>query len=235
MPPLKRRGRTLLDLMWPDESQDYMMLAQKWSIDAVKIMMTASWEGYNDLVVSHLGEIDTSQAEDELERAITQLLEPCIRRRLSGDEPYYIQHGSYEFATRKPAPAQPPQYDIAFVLHENRKIMWPMEAKVLRSDGYVSRYIRDVREEFLTGRYAPFVNGGAMLGYLLEGLAINALENIEQQLGRSLNSFGEFDQNRHRVSIHTRLLERIEFASGSFCCHHLIMDMSCTVSGGQDA
>ena len=215
--------RTLLDLVWPNESQDYAELAQRWGDDAIEIMMTASWEGYSDLMKEWLGRIEVAQADEELERSISQLLEPCIRRHLSGDEPYLVQHGSYEFATRKPAPAQPPQYDIAFVLLENRKVMWPMEAKVLRTDNGVSRYVRDVREEFMTGRYAPFVNGGAMLGYLFTGSSVMALRNIERALGCSLNGFRHFDPSVHRVSVHNRELERSEFVSGSFRCHHLIM------------
>ena len=216
-------GRTLLDLVWPNESQDYVALARNWGDDALEIMMSASWKGYEDLVNEWLGGVDRAQADEELERTISQLLEPCIRRHLSGEEPYIVQHGCYEFATRKPAPAQPPQYDIAFVLTENRKVMWPMEAKVLRTDRAVARYVRDVREEFLKGRYAPFVNGGAMLGYLLSGLSTRALDNIEHALECSLERFRHFDQNLHRVSLHIRELEKKEFVSGSFRCHHLIM------------
>ena len=217
------RGRTLLDLIWPNESQDYRALAQSWSDDALEIMMTASWKGYEDLVKDWLKEIDTAEADEELERTITQLLEPCIRRHLSGDEPYFVQHACYEFATRKSAPAQPPQYDLAFVLMENRKVMWPMEAKVLRTDTGIGRYVRDVNQEFLTGRYAPFVNGGAMLGYLFAGLSVEALTNIERALECSLQNFRNFDPSVHRVSLHNRDLANIEFASGPFLCHHLIM------------
>lgn len=222
----KRRGRTLLDLMWPDESQDYMMLAKRWGNEAVEIMMTASWRAYKDLVTSYLGEIDATQADEELERTITQLLEPCIKKHLSGEEPYFVQHGCYEFATRKPAPAQPPQYDIAFVLYENTKVMWPMEAKVLRTERNVSRYVRDIEQEFLTGRYAPFVNGGAMLGYLFGGSTIKTLANIERQLGSPLMCFRKFDRNSHRVSFHKRCLKDSKFVSGTFCCHHLIMNLA---------
>ena len=218
-----RRGRTLFDLVWPNESQDYRALAKSWSDDALEIMMTASWKGYRDLAKDWLAGIDTAQADEELERTITQLLEPCIRRYLSGDEPYFVQHACYEFATRESAPAQPPQYDLAFVLRENRKVMWPMEAKVLRTDTRVSRYVRDVNEEFLTGRYAPFVNGGAMLGYLFTGSPVVALTNIERALGCSLQNFRSFDPSIHRVSLHNRKLVNIEFASGAFFCHHLIM------------
>ena len=223
MPVSRARGRTLLDLVWPDQSQSYIELAQRWSDNAVEIMMSATWNGYGDLRADYFHCIDTTQADDELERAVTQLLEPCIRNHLSGDEPYYVQHGCYEFATRQPPPAQPPQYDIAFVLTENRKIMWPVEAKVLRTDGNIAGYVRDVREEFLTGRYAPFVNGAAMVGYLFDGRTVTALTNIERALQCQLVPFRDFDTRVHRVSVHNRQLRNSEFVSGTFRCHHLIM------------
>ena len=185
--------------------------------------MNALWEGYNTLVIEFLSRVDKGQADDELERTITQLLEPCIRRHLSGDEPYFVQHGPYEFSTRRPPPAQPPQYDMAFVLTENSRVMWPMEAKVLRTERTISRYIRDVRKEFLTGRYAPFVKGGAMLGYLFSGSTVTALNNIERALGCSLSLFEGFDPNRHRVSVHNRSLSGSMLESGVFVCHHLMM------------
>ena len=94
-------------------------------------------------------------------------------------ESLYIQHGPYENATRLPAPAQPPQYDLAFVLYQDRKIMWPLEAKLLRSDATVAAYVHDIQNEFLTGRYAPYANRSAMLGYLLRGSPAKVFAKIE--------------------------------------------------------
>ena len=216
-------GRTILDLVWPNESQDYEELAEQWGEDAIEVMMAATWSGYKELVRELVGKIDKGQIEEELERTITQLLEPFIRRYLSGEEPYMVQHGCYEFATRMAPSAQPPQYDIAFVLVGNRKVMWPLEAKVLRTEGSIARYTRDIREEFLTGRYAPYVKGGAMLGYLFSGSSINVLNNIERALGCSLEQFRTFDPSEHRVSSHIRNLKNADFVSGIFRCHHLIM------------
>ena len=208
--------RTLYDLAWPSHEQDYADLAQRWGDDAVEMMMSVSWRGYEELVRTYFSRVDFTQADEELERTITQLLEPCIRQFLSGDEPYYVQHGCYEYATRAPAPAQPPQYDIAFVLIQNGRIMWPVEAKVLRTDARISRYVRDVKCEFLTGRYAPFTNGGAMFGYLFSGTSKSALDNIASRLGCPLVPFRGFDCNRHLVSEHyRRLLERKHSKAGA--------------------
>src|ERR1039457_4224810 len=114
----------------------------------------------------------------DLERSITQLLEPRIRDAMTGDEPYYIQHGSFERETMAPPPAQPPAYDLAFVLRADERIMWPLEEKGLETPGTLAEYEREVREQYLTCRYAPFTASGAMLGYLLSGMATDALARI---------------------------------------------------------
>lgn len=225
-----RRGRriegpphTPFDLRWPDTAE-YTELARMWSADAVERMLTAVWRGYDALVVEVLATIDMTKADEELERAITQLLEPCVRRQLSGDEPYYVQHGPYEYATRRPAPAQSPQYDLAFVLHQNPRIMWPLEAKLLRSDGTVAAYVQDLHNEFLTGRYAPYASSSAMLGYLLRGSPGKVFDNIETALACQLQPHPAFSTRHHRISDHSRNLTQADFVSGPFQCHHLILE-----------
>ena len=217
--------RTPLDLAWPRQEVTYADLAGAWGRDVFDEMLEVVWKGYDDLFTDVIRTLDITQADDELERTITQILEPRIRRYLSGDEPWDVQHGSYEYATRKPSPAQPPQYDIAFVLRRNPRIMWPLEAKVLRNDGVVGPYVRDVRQEFLTGRYAPHVDGGAMLGYLLRGCPETVFSGISDRLACRLQSLRTFDAGRHRVSVHQREIENPDFLSGTFWCHHLVMKM----------
>jgi hypothetical protein len=216
--------RTLLDLRWP-ETTEYVELARTWSEDAIERMLTAVWYGYDTFVVEVLAQIDITQADEELERAITQLLAPRIRRHLSGNEPYHIQHGSYEFATRLTAPAQPPVYDIAFVLYRDEKVMWPLEAKILRSDGAVAEYVKDVRRNFLTGRYAPYSTSGAMVGYLLHGSPERVFVNLEGSLACQLKPHLTFIRRHHRISDHRRHLQLTGCASSPFQCHHLIMKL----------
>lgn len=218
------QGRTPFDLQWP-EIAEYVGLARNWSEDAVERMLQTVWDGYDALAMDLLAQIDMNEAEEELERTITQLLEPCIRQRLSGDEPYYIQHGPYEYATRQPAPAQPPQYDMAFVLHQNRRVMWPLEAKILRSDNTVARYVKAVKCEFLTGRYAPYTSSAAMLGYLLQGSPARAFGKIGVALACAMRTHGSFNTRNHRISDHSRNLTQPGFASGPFRCHHLMMTL----------
>ena len=213
--------QTPFDLQWP-EIAEYVGLARNWSEDAIERMLRAVWDGY-DVLVTDLAQINMTEAEAELERTITQLLEPCIRQCLSGDEPYYIQHGPYEYATRQPAPAQPPQYDMAFVLYQNGRVMWPLEAKALRNDNTVADYVKAVNNEFLTGRYAPYASSAAMLGYLLHGSPARAFKNIEAALACTLYPLGSFSTRHHRISNHSRKPTRLRFSSGPFQCHHLMM------------
>ena len=146
---------------------------------------------------------------------------------MSGDEIYDVQHGRYEPETRAPAPAQPPEYDIAFFLKSNGRIMWPLEAKVMRSPANVAPYVKDITEEFLTGRYAPFSRSAAMLAYLLSGETTEVFPNIEKRLGAKLHPHPALHpEYAHQISNHRRVLPRPEWASGDFQCHHLIMRMT---------
>lgn len=160
----------------------------------------------------------------DLERSITQLLEPRIRQAMCGDEPFYIQHGPSERETMKAQPAQPPEYDMAFVLKADERFMWPMEAKVLETSGSVSEYVADVRDQFLTCRYAPFSSDGAMLGYLLSGAAADVFRNIEVKLPCTLEDNPVFSSRTQKLSHHRRSVPLGKLYSSVFRCHHLILD-----------
>jgi hypothetical protein len=160
----------------------------------------------------------------DLERSITQLLVPRIRRAMSGDEPFEVEHGPFERETMQPSPAQPPQYDIAFVLNTDERIMWPMEAKVLETSGAVAEYIKDIHEQFLTCRYAPFAGEGAMLGYLLSGTTSDAFQNIATKTPCSLKNHPAFSSRPQKLSSHTRTVPAGKIYSSKFRCHHLILE-----------
>ena len=176
------------------------------------------WRAYDDTQTSPL-QVDSR----DLERSITQSLEPRIRKVMTGDEPFFIQHGPYERETMQPPPAQPPQYDLAFILRANETVMWPMEAKVLETSGRVADYVRDVRHEFLTCRYAPFSDSGAMLGYLLCGNHNDAFHAIELSLGHTLQVVPEHSGRASRRSSHNRTVPSHKPYPPTFDCYHLIL------------
>lgn len=182
-------------------------------------MLGLIWRGYN-LMQSDKPVVDGR----DLERSITQLLEPRIARVMSGDEPFDVMHGAFERETMQPPPAQPPQYDIAFILRVDERIMWPMEAKVLETSGTVSEYIKDIHEQFLTCRYAPFSAEGTMLGYLLSGTTDDAFQNIAKKIPCELEDHPAFSSRPQKLSKHTRSVPSDKAYPSKFCCHHLILE-----------
>lgn len=226
LPGTSRHGITPYDLRWPD-TPEFTRVAAAYASEAIDRMLDVAWRGYELFTNDFLSHINIQQADAELERSITQSLEPCIRDCLSGDEPYDVQHGPYEYATRSPAPAQSPQYDIAFYLKTNQRVMWPLEAKVIRCPAMVALYVAEINNNYISGRYAPFSSSAAMIGYLLSGEPSEVRTNIEQRLGAKLHPHPKFYHERnHHISNHTRHLTDPSRASGAFQCHHLIMAMT---------
>lgn len=217
-----RRRPTILEVRLPN-TPDFVQLAKEWRGDASMILLTFVWDGYDLLRDEVLSQIDCSQAYEELERSITQLLVPRIRKHMTGYEPFSVEHSPYEYETRMPPPAQPPQYDIAFVLYDKPRIMWPLEAKILRSVRAVAPYVRDIKNEFLTCRYAPFSSEGGMLGYLLLGDPSTAFSRIEANIPCTLSHHPHFPNRNHKTSDHRRTVPSGRQYPANFRCHHLIL------------
>lgn len=208
---------------WPSSNSapdpTFVALACDWMSDPAQRLLGFVWTAY-DSMCAHPPVIDTR----DLERSITQLLEPRINDAMTGDEPFYIQHGSFERETMAPPPAQPPAYDLAFVLRADERIMWPLEAKVLETPGTLADYDRDVREQYMTCRYAPFSGSGAMLGFLLSGNPIDTLGRVAAKLGCTLEVVKEFLLRPHRVSSHHRSVPVGKMYPVDFECHHMILE-----------
>lgn len=198
---------------------NFVALAQAWMQNPTGALLGFLWSGYAKM------QADKPQIDGrDLERSITQLLEPRVQSSMTGFEPFYIQHGSFERETMLPSPAQPPEYDLAFILRANEQIMWPIEAKVLETPNAVASYVLDVTEQFMTCRYAPFSSSGAMLGYLLKGNADDAFASIAKKLACGLHPVPEHVGKRNRVSIHLRTVPSGKRYPAAFSCYHLIME-----------
>ena len=217
-----QRRHTILET-FQSAPLEFKHLVRKWRFDASTLMLGWIWAGYDLLVAEILSKADWHVAKDDLEREISQLLEIRIRRSMPQVTFCYIQHEPKERETRKPAPAQPPEYDLAFVLYSNERIMWPMEAKILKTDQQVDGYIKDIQNEFLTCRYAPFSDEGAMLGYMLSGLPDIVFLKIAEALGAKLKGHRDFPNRYHRISSHLRLVPKGKPYPKNFRCHHLMM------------
>jgi hypothetical protein len=197
----------------------FVRLARSWVKAPAHQFLGFIWLAYEDVIASK-PVIDGR----DLERSITQLLEPRVRDAMSGDEPFYVQHGPFERETMRLPPAQPPEYDLAFVLRADERIMWPLEAKVLEKPGGVTAYVRDLTDEYLSCRYAPFSDSGAMLGYLLTGKPEDALNAIAGRLGVALEEVTNLPMATNRCSKHARIVPTGKLYPPEFRCYHLILE-----------
>jgi hypothetical protein len=218
----RARGRTIGEVAWP-QTDDFCNIARRWQADASALLVGFVWKAYDVQRQAVLTAVNVQRADDDVERSITMYLAPAIRAAMDGHEPFYLEHSPFEEETRQPAPAQPPAYDLAFVQLANPRVMWPLEAKVLRTDRSVAAYVDDVREQFLSCRYAPFSSEAAMLGYLLAGTPSNAFAAIARSLECTLVPYAAAGGRDHRASTHTRAVPAGKPYPASFACHHLIM------------
>lgn len=212
----RRRSALEANLPVPGE---FVSLAKRWRDDAIEILLGYIWQGL-DALKSRGYSFDPDQ--ENIERTITQLLVPEIRDVMSGAEPYYVEHGPYEDETRITANAQPPAYDLGFILRANRRAIWPIEAKVLKTDGGVADYVQDIRDSYLSFRYAPFSSEAAMLGYLLSGLPARTLAKIAASLACEMDTHPAFLERHHGITRHTRVVPLGKAYPPGFMCHHLV-------------
>jgi len=214
--------QTYSERRWPDTPEFNSVLCS-WKAAGSIILLELVWKGYDGFCAEALAQVDCSEDDEGLERNITQLLEPKIRQLMTGYEPFYVQHGPCEYESRMPSPAQPPQYDIAFILWSDRRVMWPLEAKVLRTDGTVAEYIHEIQDNFLTCRYSPFSSEAAMVGYLLSGNSETVFGNIAEKGGWNLSPHVHFSDRDHRTSEHERKIPEGKSYPIQFRCHHLVL------------
>ena len=198
---------------------EFVSLAGRWCANQSANLLASVWQGYDLLSSEPPSRFDRR----DLERSITQLLELRIRKVMSGDEPYDVQHSPRERETMK-SRGQPPEYDLAYVLRADERIMWPLEAKVLETDGDVGEYIKDLKNEFLTCRYAPFSSEGAMLAYLLSGKPEIVFGNLATKIPCRLTAHQDSWGRHHKTSDQQRQVEKGKPYPKDFCCHHLIME-----------
>lgn len=201
---------------------DFVALAGRWCANYSTNLLSFVWQGYDLL----LKELPAGINDKDLERSICESLELRIRRVMSGYEPFDIQHEPSERETMLQPPARAKQYDLAFKLRAQEWIMWPLEAKVLETDGAVNDYKNDVNNEFLVCRYAPFSSEGAMLGYLLKGSVENVFRNLEEKIPCSLAAHPDFQNRPCKMSDHIRQVEAGKPYPANFRCYHLILEFS---------
>jgi len=223
---------TLSERRWPETPEFNAALRRLKAGSSIRLLELV-WKGYDALCAEVVSQVDCSQEDEHLEISITQLLEPEIHDAMTGREPFLVQHSPCEYETRRGSPGQPPQYDMAFVLRSNRRVMWPLEAKVLRTDGRVAEYVKEVNSNYLTCRYSPFSSEAAMLGYLIKGEPESAFYNIAEKGGWKLARHGHFSHRDHRTSDHNREVAEGKSYPIEFRCHHLVFRLQLQGSCGR--
>jgi hypothetical protein len=222
---LKRR--TLEKALYPNLPDPEFI--DRWARDYSDRIMEKVWEACDSLQTDLAdAKVDVSRKELlDLENSLTGMLVKKIRDVMKDYSPYWVDRESPERETMKETGGRPPTYDIAFVLNENQRLKWPLEAKVLEEDttSCLNAYVNDIDSDFLTCRYAPLSGEGAMIGYLLKGEVETVFGIIEKRLSCSLVSHSSFGNRNHKLSAHRRTHERcLQLKSpADFKCHHLIL------------
>ena len=204
--------------------EDFVELAKRLQPDAIHVMLGYVWQGYDRLRKGDRFEVrkDDSHLEDEITAALHVRIQDVIHET-DPYSPFAIMHQWLEGGQQK-RKGRPPQSDLAFrLLDGNVRSHFTIEAKVVRSDGAVSRYVREIGDNFLTGRYSTFSSEAAMLGYLLSGTAERAFHAIGEALQCELAVCASFPDRDHRYSCHPRDLGTTSGIASEFRCHHLLM------------
>lgn len=220
-----RERQTIGEVRWPHIGE-FEELARAWQADAITLLLGSIWDACDLLRKEVLLKVDCTQADRDLERSLTQYLEPRIHKVMPGDSPFYVAQGWHEFETAKKPKGQPPLPDISFVLWSNERISWPLEAKTLRTDEDVDKYVKELNDNLLSSRYGPFSSGGGMLGYLVAGDPGRAFSNITAQLCCELRVHPDFPDRDHRTSEHSRHVPSEKPYPSNFTCHHMILRLA---------
>lgn len=200
---------------------DFAMHIQSWQKDAISKLMGYVWTGTTSF--SDSLSIDLTGDFEHLERGLNQFLAQHIRDAMTDRLPYFLEHHPFEDQGRPSGGGQPKAPDFAFILRANPRATLPIEAKVLDTDGAVAEYVREISDNYLECRYAPFSSHGAMLGYLRKGTVERTLKSIESSMGCTLILLDALQQWRHHMSKHTRVSKSCQNCPKDFTCHHMIL------------
>lgn len=222
------RGCTILESAYPNPPEEFVKLAMQWRPDAIVFLIELIWNGCDRLIHGLLAQCDLNEADHDLERGITQELEIEINLLRPDYAPFIAQHERYEHATRRRRGSRGRrgrQYDIAFVWVDDRRLTWPIEAKVLRRPGGLADYLDSLRNRFLNCQYAPYSSQGAMLGFLFSGEPAAMFDALHEALRIVLRPHPSFLGRDHRTSEHIRQVPQGKPYPRDFLCHHLVLRM----------
>jgi hypothetical protein len=194
--------------------------AADWAAGSSIQALEWTWRGFDALRANVLSRVDMTQPLEQLERDLTSFHFQAIQQLWARETEGYSSISPVpewpEMETRSPAPAKPPAYDIAFVWNENKRVAWPIEAKVVPTTSTLAPYLGDTAK-FVNGTAAPLVGEGAQVAYLLSGTTSDFFSNLSGKLASPLQPVAKFSNRPHRLSQHTRA------TAPNLRLHHLAM------------
>lgn len=214
---------------WPEDPA-FKQLALEWTEAVSERILDWVWRAFDALRTGPMARVDLTEPLEQLERDLTDLhfieIQCLWARETCGYFAFSPGHEIPELESRYSAQAHPPAYDLGFVLYENPRIIWPIEAKVVQQPSVLRDYLTDVRNKFIAGIAAPFVDQAAMIGYLLAGTAREVFTGLETELSQTLNHPSVFASRPHRTSFHTRGRSPFGRDLPDLLLHHLVMTCS---------
>ncbi len=214
---------------WP-EDPDFKDVALEWAEAVSERILDWIWRAFDALRTGPITRVDLAKSPEQLERDLTDLHFREVQRLWAGETggiaTLYPDHEIPEYESRKPGPAQPPAYDLGFVLYANPRVIWPVEAKVVQKPSALSTYLNDVRGKFIAGVAAPFVGQAGMIGYLLAGTGREVFSALELQLSQTLKHPSVFASRDHRTTFHARGKSPFGRDLPDLLLHHLVMNCS---------
>jgi hypothetical protein len=227
---MSRRTSTILDDLFPDTLPEFMAIADAWPKHVVVEMLTLVWGAFDNLKKSpNFRSLDFSKDYAQLERSLTDLHMSEVTllwKRGSGFESFIPHHEPWEFENLSDRSARPPSGDIGFVMRENRRFRWSVEAKVLKSSTDTARYLNDLKK-YLEGKASPLAIEAALAGYLLAGKPEDFLRAIQAEMRTPLKSIAAFSKRAHRVSEHHRDKSKLpRHTPTKFICNHLAFSLN---------
>ena len=205
---------------------DFVTLARQWRSDAIEILLQYIWQGFDRLA----GEaFDITDSDENLEDDITFAACCRIQDGMPRLSPFCLIHQPRERERRKKK-GQMPTSDLGFrVRGGNIRSHFTVEAKVIRAEGGVSRYVKEVKDNLLTGRYSTFSSEAVMLGYLLSGSPDATFDAIAASLTSELKMHPGFTSRNQRYSDHNRTVGNT--STFQFRCHHLLILFAMAAKG----
>jgi hypothetical protein len=200
-------------------------LAKEWCADQSALLLRLVWDGFDRFRRDSFDRELISREDERKEESLNYLLALSIDRCKDRFAPFSVISEVPEQTARKGGQGQSPHPDIGFCAYDNPRAVWPLEAKVLKSEDDVIAYCSEVTTNFLTGRYATFSNEGAMLGYLLTGQPTETFFSIGKLLCCRLADHKTIRNRPHKVSSHMRQNLPDRRSPVEFLCHHLIFEM----------